>query len=124
MTTKLDKLLHKEAQLKAQIQQVKSREKTLERKRDTRRKILVGAAVMARVERGDWPEGDLKMMMDGFLTRESERDLFDLDGEEIKEIEKPEKVEVSGQKQSAKAKKKVGRAPVAAGTDFDNHFKL
>jgi len=82
MTTKLEKLLQKEAQLKAQIQDAKARERTLEKKRDTRRKILVGAAVMARVEHGDWPESDLKMMMDGFLTRESERELFGLDGDD------------------------------------------
>ena len=79
MATKLEKLLEKEAQLKAQIQQAKAAERTLEKKRDTRRKILIGAAVMARVQSGEWPEADLKMMMDGFLTRLHERVLFDLD---------------------------------------------
>ena len=79
MATKLEKLLQKEAQLKAQIQQAKAAERTLEKKRDTRRKILVGAAVLTRVERGEWPEADLKRMMDGFLTRQNERDLFKLD---------------------------------------------
>ena len=79
MTTKLDKLLQKEAQLKAQIQQAKAAERTLEKKRDTRRKILIGAAVMARVESGRWPQADLLEMMDGFLTRPNERDLFGLD---------------------------------------------
>lgn len=80
MPTKLERLLEKEAQLKAQIQQAKAAERTLEKKRDTRRKILIGAAVMARVNAGEWPESDLRMMMDGFLTRPHERDLFDLDG--------------------------------------------
>ena len=79
MATKLQRLLEKEAQLKAQIQQAKAAERTLEKKRDTRRKILIGAAVMARVNAGEWPEADLKMMMDGFLTRPNERELFDLD---------------------------------------------
>ena len=50
MSAKLERLLEKEAQLKAQIQQAKAAEKTLERKRDTRRKILIGSAVLARVE--------------------------------------------------------------------------
>lgn len=81
MATKLDKLLEKEAQLKAQIQQVKAAERTLEKKRDTRRKILVGAAVMARVQNGEWPKADLQIMMDGFLTRPNERELFGLDVE-------------------------------------------
>ena len=79
MATKLDKLIEKEAQLKAQIQQAKAAERTLEKKRDTRRKVLIGAAVMARVQNGQWPESDLKMMMDGFLTRPNERELFELD---------------------------------------------
>ena len=78
MATKLDRLLEKEAQIKAQIQQAKAAERTLEKKSDTRRKILVGAAVFARVENGEWPESDLKMMMDGFLTRPNERELFGL----------------------------------------------
>ncbi len=82
MATKLDKLLEKEAQIKAQIQQAKAAEQTLEKKRDTRRKILVGAAVMARVQNGEWPKADLQMMMDGFLTRPNERELFELDGAE------------------------------------------
>jgi hypothetical protein len=79
MPTKLELLLEKEAQLKAQIQQAKAAERTLEKKRDTRRKILVGAAVLTRVENGDWPKADLLMMMDGFLSRPHERELFGLD---------------------------------------------
>lgn len=82
MATRLEKLLQKEAQLKAQIQQAKAAERTLEKKRDTRRKILIGAAVMARVESGRWPKADLLEMMDGFLTRQNERDLFELDNDE------------------------------------------
>ena len=80
MTTKLERLLEKEAQLKAQIQQAKAAERTLEKKRDTRRKILVGAAVMARVDSGRWPKEDLLEMMDGFLSRPNERELFGLSG--------------------------------------------
>ena len=79
MATKLEKLLQKEAQLKAQIQQAKAVERTMEKKRDTRRKILIGAAVMARVDNGEWPKVDLERMMDGFLTRPNERELFNLD---------------------------------------------
>jgi hypothetical protein len=81
MPTKLELLLEKEAQLKAQIQQAKAAERTLEKKRDTRRKILVGAAVLTRVENGEWPKADLLMMMDGFLSRPHERELFGLDSE-------------------------------------------
>ena len=92
MMTKLERLLQKEAQLKAQIQQAKAAERTLEKKKDTRRKILIGAAVLARVEHGEWPEEDLKMMMDGFLTRQNERDLFDLDDVEEKSNAEPKAI--------------------------------
>ena len=97
MDTKLDKLLHKEAQLKAQIQLAKAAERTLEKKRDTRRKILIGAAVMARVDSERWPKADLLEMMDGFLTRPNERDLFDLD-------------EVDGEAVAVSAKSKLAKA--------------
>lgn len=49
-----------------------------ERAKDTRRKILVGAAILAKVERGEWPKDKLVQMLDGFLTRPDERALFDL----------------------------------------------
>ena len=115
MTTKLEKLLQKEAQLKAQIQDAKARERTLEKKRDTRRKILVGAAVMAQVERGDWPERDLKMMMDGFLTRENERELFGLDGESGEDAAGRKQKAAAGQKKTAQAKKRALKSPATVG---------
>ena len=108
MPTKLERLLEKEAQLKAQIQQAKAAERTLEKKKDTRRKILVGAAVMARVDNGDWPKDDLLRMMDGFLTRPQERELFDLDGDGSDDVggaqakAEPGKKRPQGKKQARK----------------------
>lgn len=129
MTTQLEKLLQKESELKAQIQQAKAREKTLEKKRDTRRKILVGAAVMAQVECGEWPEADLKTMMNSFLTRENERELFNLDGlkdtestdntNKADEIAKTDKQQAA-KKQSAKAKRTVKPLPETSAAVEDN----
>jgi hypothetical protein len=69
-------------QLTNQKQQVEARKRTEELKRkrtdDTRRKILVGAAILAKVERGEWPETRLLDMMDKVLTRPDERALFAL----------------------------------------------
>lgn len=126
MATKLQRLLEKEAQLKAQIQQAKAAERTLEKKKDTRRKILIGAAVMARVEHGEWPEADLRMMMDGFLTRPNERALFDLDEAEAAGEQKA--VQNSGEKQQAK-KEKAGEKARAKrlpepDDDLANEFNL
>jgi hypothetical protein len=69
-------------QLTAQKQQLEARKRTEESKRkrtdDTRRKILIGAAILAKVERGEWPEARLLDMMDELLIRPDERALFDL----------------------------------------------
>ncbi|PKL95009.1 MAG: mobilization protein C [Gammaproteobacteria bacterium HGW-Gammaproteobacteria-8] len=79
--TKADRLAalrEKERQLKAQIAQIEAREKATERKLDTRRKILIGGAVLAKVKRGAWPEKQLRELVDSELTKDRDRLLFDL----------------------------------------------
>ena len=46
MTSRLEQLLKKQEQLKAQIRQEKNKLSQAERKQDTRRKILLGALMM------------------------------------------------------------------------------
>ena len=69
-------------QAKAKKQQIEARKRALETKeeraKDTRRKILVGAAILAKVERGEWPKDKLLAMLDSALTRPADRDLFNL----------------------------------------------
>lgn len=69
-------------QAKAKKQQIQARKKAVETKqeraKDTRRKILVGAAILAKVERGEWPKDKLLAMLDASLSRSDDRDLFDL----------------------------------------------
>ncbi len=69
-------------QLKAKQQRVEARRRTLEsrraRKEDTRRKVLVGAIVLARVEQGRLPEAELRSWLDEALERADDRALFDL----------------------------------------------
>ncbi|WP_089161520.1 hypothetical protein [Caballeronia sordidicola] len=49
-------------------------------KADQERKVvLVGEAVMRRLDRGEWDEADFRKMMDGVLSRAADRALFDLD---------------------------------------------
>jgi large subunit ribosomal protein L7/L12 len=50
---RLEQLLKKREILNAQIQKVKSKEASLKRKSDTRRKILLGALMMEMMERGE-----------------------------------------------------------------------
>lgn len=69
-------------QAKAKKQQIEARKRAMETKeeraKDTRRKILVGAAILAKVERGDWPKAKLYAMLDSDLKRVDDRALFNL----------------------------------------------
>lgn len=69
-------------QEKAKKQQIEARKRAAESKAkrsiDTRRKILVGAAILVKVERGEWPQDKLLAMLDASLTRADDRALFDL----------------------------------------------
>ena len=69
-------------QLKAQQQRSEQRRRSFEsrqaRKDDTRRKILIGALVMARVQQGRFSEGELRSWLDEALTRADDRALFQL----------------------------------------------
>jgi hypothetical protein len=75
---KLAELLEKEQQIKAQIQAIKQRETDAERKKDARRKILIGGAVLAKVKRGDWNQKQFIDLLDSELKADRDRDLFDL----------------------------------------------
>ena len=78
MSKRLEQLLKKREELSAQIQKIRAREATQKRKEDTRRKILLGALVMEMIEKGELEQGKIWKRLDGFLTREIERKLFDL----------------------------------------------
>jgi len=85
MATIEERIAHLEAKLKqekAKKQQVDARKRLAESKAkrtiDTRRKILVGAAILARVEHGEWPRDKLIEMLNAALTRADDRALFGL----------------------------------------------
>ncbi|MFM0069044.1 hypothetical protein [Paraburkholderia aspalathi] len=44
-----------------------------------RKVMLVGEAVLRRVERGEWDEADFRQMMNEALGRPTDRSLFDLE---------------------------------------------
>ena len=70
------------AQLDAQRKTLQARLGTQERANDTRRKILLGALVLNRLEGNDDPEFStrlrqwLRRELPGFLTREADKTLF------------------------------------------------
>jgi hypothetical protein len=69
-------------QLKARQALAEARQRTLAsrqaRKVDTRRKIIVGAIVLAKVEQGVMSESQLRGWLDAALHRDDDRGLFDL----------------------------------------------
>lgn len=83
ITTLEDKL----KQLKVRHQRLEARKKAVqtqrERKANTRRKILVGAIVMAKVEQQVLDEKLLRGWLDQGLTRADDRALFGLEGKSV-----------------------------------------
>lgn len=73
-----EKLKQEKAKKQRMLNAQRAADQKKERARDTRRKILVGAAVLGQVERGIWPEERLMVLMDSILTRKDDRELFDL----------------------------------------------
>ncbi len=69
----LEQLEKRAQQLKAQIQAKKALVRQQERKRDTRRKILIGAWLMDQKD-----TEFLREKMDRYLTRDNDRKLFGL----------------------------------------------
>lgn len=76
--------------LEKRLKQAKERRRMIEarkraaesaRKRadDTRRKILIGAVILGKVDRGEWTQDQVQEMMAASLTREDDRALFGLD---------------------------------------------
>jgi hypothetical protein len=75
--TALEKLKIQRDQLNARIQAAEARSKQSERKKDTRRKILVGSYFLDQAIQHDQME-EIKQKMDVYLKRDSDRTLFDL----------------------------------------------
>jgi hypothetical protein len=69
-------------QLKVRQQRIDARARALAsrraRKDNTRRKILIGATVLARIDRHELDHAELQAWLDAHLTRADDRALFDL----------------------------------------------
>lgn len=75
--TRLEILKKQQDQLKAKIQALEASEFAKERKRETRRKILVGAYYLDKM-RADDKFNELVSLMDTYLNRDYDRVLFNL----------------------------------------------
>lgn len=81
MTSRLEQLKKKKAQLDAQIKQAEARARQQHRKDDTRRKILIGA--IAKDHMDMHPDGsfakELSALLDEYVTRPKDRELLNMD---------------------------------------------
>ena len=75
LETKLKQLKARQARIEARKRALLSRQA---RKGDTRRKILIGATILARIDRHELDHADLEAWLDAHLTREDDRALFEL----------------------------------------------
>ena len=75
--SKLEKMKKQKDVLAARIQKLEASEKSRERKRDTRRKILVGSFYLDKAKKENTMD-NINAVMDDFLIRESDRVLFDI----------------------------------------------
>lgn len=78
MNDRLNKLEERRSKIAAEITRVKAREAAQTRKEDTRRKVLLGALVLAMLEKGEWPKEKIDSALARFLSRPQDRSLFDL----------------------------------------------
>lgn len=73
----LEKLKAQRDKLNARIQAAEARTKNIERKEETRRKILVGSFYLDKI-RSEGKLEELKSLMEGYLSRDNDRKLFSL----------------------------------------------
>jgi len=77
VTKRLDKLQQKKKQVEAQIQKLRAAEKSRQRKQETRKKFLIGAYYWQKACDEQTIDA-LAKEMEGFLTRNTDRALFEL----------------------------------------------
>ena len=70
---KLEMLISKRNALDARIQKMKNRENTEKRKKDTQRKILVGAAVLDEASKQHAFKAEIDALLHRFLKRDDQR---------------------------------------------------
>jgi large subunit ribosomal protein L7/L12 len=75
--SQLEKLKEQRAKLAARIQAIEARAKTSKQKQETRRKILVGAYYLDEAIKNNQLD-DIRKKMESYLTRNSDRSLFEL----------------------------------------------
>lgn len=79
MTTKLKKLEQQQERIKLEISKEKKKGLNQQRKRDTRRKILIGAIVLEEMKKDSSLKTKFDNLLESKLTRDNDRILFELE---------------------------------------------
>jgi len=88
---KLAELEKKLSQTKAQIQKQKSHVKSIERRKDTRRKVIAGALALEHMAHDNQFAEQMRQLINQHVERPEDRALFDLDPKAAdQETDKPE----------------------------------
>ncbi|MCE7575811.1 hypothetical protein [Aliivibrio fischeri] len=78
MTTKLELLKQKQSALLARIKQEEAKQKTKERKEETRMKILLGAMILEEMKASTTTNEEIRKRLNIYLTKKRDRGLFKL----------------------------------------------
>ncbi len=73
----LKKLRDQRTKLLEAAKQKRAEERRLERQQNARRRDLLGGMALDLMESGEWPKDRILSRLDQYLTRESDRSLFD-----------------------------------------------
>ena len=71
-------LRKRKAEIEARLSDLEQREKTAERKRDTRRKVIAGAYALEHCDFDPAFKATLKGLLNSYLEKPGDRELFDL----------------------------------------------
>ena len=76
VASRIEKLKQRKAKLEAEIARAEATEKKAARAKDTRRKILIGAALLAEIEQEPSLRGVLQDILKRRLTQDRDRELL------------------------------------------------
>lgn len=78
MNQAIDKLRAKKAALEERLKTLEAKQKSQERKTQTRRKIILGAMIEERMQQDPAFQQEMLERLDGYLKRNIDRDIFNL----------------------------------------------
>ena len=115
------------ARLRMEKSRLQARANQAERKRDTRRKILIGGAILAALDHEGVPtmrsKSDLRRWLDGHLTRAHDRAVFDLPSSDDHEsADRPSRYELTARSDAAVKEAASGGTAAAARSVLDGRM--